>query len=169
MLSNPEQDSKFFKQYLTTWFNIGLDNPIIIKFDDPPFTKDCFYESISLKMLIAGISNSWSFGEAASYKDHCIIFIESGTNKWLYIKGDTPIGVYTEEQLIILLHQFESLDVIIKDLLTSDIKYWSSTDIAHIINQHFYKTSVEDIQASLDKHNYSKKLFSGITHYSLIA
>lgn len=105
-----------------------------------------------------------------SYKDHCIIYVDNGPPRWLYLKGDKAPGILTDNQIIDLIHTLEPLQQIINELLASQIDngkcYWSVSDLAHVINHHYYKISLEDVQAILDKHKYLTKEISGITSYT---
>lgn len=79
------------KSYISSWLKIGRNNIWIKEAYNPPFTKDIFYECMTVDHLLDKLAKgNWSLGKAFYYKNLCFINQQDGGDEWLIIRDDIP-------------------------------------------------------------------------------
>jgi len=83
-------------ELLTIWEQIGNNNRWIKLAVDPPFSKKCLEQCLSLKVLEENLkAGNWQLGQGFYFENICFINQVDGGDEWLVIRGDLAFESYT--------------------------------------------------------------------------
>jgi len=90
-----------WREWISTWLELGNKNPWIVEAVDPPFNAASFYDCNTLLELAAFFRHgNWSLGTAFAYANFCFINQINGGSEWLVIRNDLAFESFSTRLML---------------------------------------------------------------------